>query len=132
MRKHIIEANYTNEVTVDDVADHVHMSKRNFIRRFKRAVQLTPLEYTQRVKIEAAKKALESDEQSIQSLPFKVGYNDTKTFRDTFKRFTGLTPLQYRRKYGRRAGYVRQLGTGSSDCLRSKERTDDTPPALLT
>lgn len=96
-----IESNFEKSLSVDDIAAHVNMSKRNFIRRFKQAVQLTPVEYIQRVKIEAAKKALEGNTKSIQTVLFDVGYNDIKTFRDTFKRFTGVTPQDYRRKYAR-------------------------------
>jgi YesN/AraC family two-component response regulator len=59
------------------------------------------LEYIQRVKIEAAKKALEQSRRSIQTLTHDVGYSDTKTFRSVFKRMTGVTPQDYRNKYGR-------------------------------
>ena len=96
-----IESHFENPLSVDDIAAHVHMSKRNFIRRFKQAVQITPMEYIQRVKIEAAKKALEENNKTIQAVIYDVGYNDIKTFRDTFKRFTGVTPQAYRKKYGR-------------------------------
>jgi len=95
-----IEQNYSRDLSVEQVAQHVNMSKRNFIRRFKQATHLTPLEYTQKVKIESAKRKLESSNQSIQNLMYDVGYNDIKTFRDTFKRLTGVTPQDYRRKYG--------------------------------
>ncbi|RFM25628.1 GlxA family transcriptional regulator [Deminuibacter soli] len=98
-----IEQSYHAEITVEDVAEKVNMSKRNFIRRFKKATQNTPLEYLQRVKIEAAKKALERNEQSISSLMYETGYNDVKTFRYVFKRLTGLTPQDYRRKFSREA-----------------------------
>lgn len=96
-----IEQSYHAEISVEDVAGRVNMSKRNFIRRFKKATQNTPLEYMQRVKIEAAKKALEKSEQSISSLMYATGYNDVKTFRYVFKRLTGLTPQDYRRKFSR-------------------------------
>lgn len=96
-----IEANYGEDISVEQVAAKVNMSKRNFIRRFKQAVQITPVDYIQRVKIEAAKKALERGQQNIQTLTYDVGYNDTKTFRSTFKRLTGVTPQDYRNKYGR-------------------------------
>ena len=96
-----IEQNFYSQIGVEHVADHVNMSKRNFIRRFKLATQFTPLEYLQKVKIEAAKQRLESSSQSIQDLMQDVGYNDIKTFRQVFKRFTGVTPQDYRRKYGR-------------------------------
>lgn len=96
-----IEEHYREDIGIEQVASHVNMSKRNFIRRFKQAIQITPLEYIQRVKIEAAKKALEEGKQNIQALTYDVGYNDSKTFRSTFKRFTGVTPQDYRNKYGR-------------------------------
>ncbi|MFC4878801.1 GlxA family transcriptional regulator [Microbulbifer halophilus] len=96
-----IEENFQNEPSVEQVAAIVNMSKRNFIRRFKQATQYTPLAYIQKVKIEEAKNRLEHSHQSIQSLMYDVGYNDNKTFRDIFKRMTGVTPQAYRKKYGR-------------------------------
>lgn len=96
-----IEDNYDKQISVEQIAERSHMSKRNFIRRFKKATQNTPLEYLQRVKVEAAKKGLERDSKSISSLMYDVGYNDAKTFRTVFKRITGLTPQDYRGKYSR-------------------------------
>ncbi|MEX2600078.1 MAG: helix-turn-helix domain-containing protein [Balneolaceae bacterium] len=96
-----IEQNYQNPITVEEIAGQVNMSRRNFIRRFKKATQNTPLEYIQRVKVEAAKKGLEQGNQNISSLVYDVGYNDSKSFRNVFKRFTGLTPAEYRSKYSR-------------------------------
>ncbi|HEY0272129.1 MAG TPA: helix-turn-helix domain-containing protein [Chitinophaga sp.] len=98
-----IEASYNEPLSVEQLAEHTHMSKRNFIRRFKSATQNTPLEYLQRVKIESAKKALEKSEENITTLMYDAGYNDVKTFRNVFKKFTGLTPQDYRRKYRRMA-----------------------------
>jgi transcriptional regulator GlxA family with amidase domain len=97
-----IEENFDRRISVEDVASQTHMSKRNFIRRFKRATHNTPLEYLQRVKVEAAKKLLEQEDQQINSLMYKVGYQDEKTFRRVFKRYTGLTPQDYRKRYFRR------------------------------
>lgn len=96
-----IEAAYDKEISVEHMAGQTTMSKRNFIRRFKNATCNTPLEYLQRVKIEAAKKALEKNPESVTSLMMLAGYNDIKTFRKIFKRITGLTPKDYRKKYCR-------------------------------
>ncbi|HVW95322.1 MAG TPA: helix-turn-helix domain-containing protein [Mucilaginibacter sp.] len=96
-----IEQNHHQQLNIDEIAEHSNMSKRNFIRRFKKATQNTPFEYLQRVKIEAAKKALESGAQNINMLMYDAGYNDIKTFREVFKKITGLTPQDYRRKYSR-------------------------------
>lgn len=99
-----IEEHFDQHLSVDDVADRVSMSKRNFIRRFKKATHYTPLDYIQRVKIEAVKNALENSNRSVQSLMLEVGYNDGKSFREVFKRITGVTPQEYRNKYA--AGYA--------------------------
>lgn len=96
-----IEENFQEPISVEQIAAQTHMSKRNFIRRFKKATQNTPLEYIQRVKVEAAKKALEKRPDNIGSLMYEVGYNDAKSFRSVFKRVTGLTPQDYRNKYSR-------------------------------
>lgn len=101
-----IEQNYHLQISVEQIAEQANMSKRNFIRRFKKATQNTPVEYLQRVKIESAKKALEMGGQNINALVYEVGYNDLKTFRGIFKRITGLTPQDYRRKYNRETHFV--------------------------
>lgn len=97
-----IEQNYQHQISVEEIADQSNMSRRNFIRRFKKATKNTPLQYLQRVKVEAAKKALEQGTQNISSLIYDVGYNDARSFRNVFKRVTGLTPQDYRSKYSRR------------------------------
>jgi transcriptional regulator GlxA family with amidase domain len=96
-----IEQNHHLQINIDEIAGHTNMSKRNFIRRFKKATHNTPFEYLQRVKIEAAKKALEKGTQNINLLMYDAGYNDIKTFREVFKKITGLTPQDYKRKYSR-------------------------------
>jgi len=96
-----IEKHYDDALTVEELASRSNMSRRNFIRRFKKATHNTPLEYLQRVKVEAVKKDLERGGESISSLMLKVGYNDPKTFRSVFRRVTGLTPQAYRNKYSR-------------------------------
>ncbi|MGX5854101.1 GlxA family transcriptional regulator [Dyadobacter jiangsuensis] len=94
-----IESEFRADISVDLIAGEVNMSKRNFIRRFKSATALNPIEYIQRVKIEAAKKSLEAGESNIAYVTYDVGYNDLKTFRTIFKRITGFTPIEYRNRY---------------------------------
>nr|WP_295926819.1 helix-turn-helix domain-containing protein [uncultured Dyadobacter sp.] len=94
-----IESEFKADISVDQIATEVNMSKRNFIRRFKSATTLNPIEYIQRIKVEAAKKSLEAGESNIASVTYDVGYNDLKTFRTIFKRITGLTPVEYRNRY---------------------------------
>lgn len=94
-----IEKNYADRITVDQLASMLALSRRAFERRFKKATANTVNEYVQRVKMEAAKMSLESTRENVNEVMYKVGYNDTKAFRTTFKRITGLSPLEYRNKY---------------------------------
>ena len=75
------------------------MSQRSFARKFKDVTGNTPLEYIQRVKIEVAKRQLEQGRQTVEEISLDVGYEDFSSFRNIFKRFTGLTPQEYKRKY---------------------------------
>lgn len=101
-----IEMNYEKKISVEELANQATTSNRNFIRRFKKATNNTPIEYIQRVRIEAAKKKLESTIMSIHEVMYSSGYNDDKTFRNLFKRYSGLTPLEYRNKYNREMAII--------------------------
>lgn len=94
-----IEGNFHQKITVDELASMFSLSRRNLERRFKKATANTVVEYIQRVKIEAAKMSLESSRENVSEVMYKVGYTDTKAFRTTFKKITGISPVQYRMKY---------------------------------
>jgi len=96
-----IEQNYQEKIMVDHLASFLCLGRRNLERRFKKATSNTVAEYIQRVKIEAAKISLESSRENVNEVMYKVGYSDPKAFRLTFKRITGLSPIQYRAKYNR-------------------------------
>ena len=100
-----IEQHYEEKISVADLAQRAAISNRNFVRRFKKATHNTPIEYIQRVRIEAAKKRLESSTLHVQEVMFASGYNDDKSFRNIFKKYTGLTPVEYRNKYNREMAY---------------------------
>ncbi len=94
-----IENNFYKKITVEQLAAMTAMGRRTFERRFKKATSNTVIEYMQRVKIEAAKKSLESSKKNVNEVMYDVGYSDNKAFRTTFKKITGLSPLDYRNKY---------------------------------
>lgn len=96
-----IESNFQEKITVDQLADRLALGRRNLERRFKKATANTVTEYIQRVKIEAAKKNLETTRENVNEVMYKVGYSDTKAFRTTFKKITGLSPAEYRSRYNR-------------------------------
>jgi transcriptional regulator GlxA family with amidase domain len=98
-----IENNFQDKTTIDQLADMLALGRRSLERRFKKATNNTVVEYIQRVKIEAAKKSFETSRKNINEVMFDVGYSDTKAFRTTFRKITGLSPVEYRNKYNREA-----------------------------
>ncbi len=96
-----IEQNFSEKITVDQLASYLAIGRRNLERRFKKATANTVVEYMQRVKIEAAKFSFESTLDNVNEVMYKVGYTDTKAFRTTFKKITGLSPISYRNRYNR-------------------------------
>jgi transcriptional regulator GlxA family with amidase domain len=98
-----IENNVTEKISVEDLSSMYAIGRRHFERRFKKATNNTPVEYIQRVKIEAAKKKLESTPKNINEVMYDVGYTDAKAFRMVFKKITGLSPIDYRNKYNKEA-----------------------------
>jgi transcriptional regulator GlxA family with amidase domain len=98
-----IEENIRERISFKELASKLAISRRNFDRRFIKATGNTPVEYLQRVKMEAAKSALEEGRKSIFEVMNEVGYSDGKAFREIFKRITGLSPFEYRAKYNRDA-----------------------------
>jgi transcriptional regulator GlxA family with amidase domain len=96
-----IEKNFQEKITVDQLTSMLALGRRNFERRFKKATSNTVTEYIQRVKIEAAKLSLESTRENVNDAMYKVGYTDPKAFRMSFKKITGLSPIEYRNKFNR-------------------------------
>jgi len=98
-----IESNYADRLTVEILSDQFGIGRRTFERRFKKATSNTITEYIQRVKIEAAKKQLESGRKTVNEIMYEVGYQDTKAFREVFRKITGMSPIEYKGKYQKHA-----------------------------
>lgn len=96
-----IEGNVAEKISVENLAKKHAISRRNFVRRFKKATQNTPLEYIQRVKMEWAKRSFESTQHNVNEVMYQVGYTDQKAFRTIFKKYVGLSPVAYKNKYNR-------------------------------
>jgi transcriptional regulator GlxA family with amidase domain len=98
-----IENNFSDKIIVENLSAKFSIDRRNFDRRFKKATGNSPLEYMQRVKVEAAKKSLETSRKTVSEVMYDVGYTDVKAFREVFKKITGLSPIEYRSKFNREA-----------------------------
>ena len=98
-----IESNLDEKISVEYLSSKFAVGRRNFDRRFIKATGNTPVEYSQRVKIESAKKTLENSRKTINEVMYEVGYSDVKAFREVFRKITGLSPLEYKGRYNKAA-----------------------------
>lgn len=98
-----IEKNLEEKISMEHLSAKFNIGRRNFDRRFIKATGNTPVEYSQRVKIEFAKKSFESSRKTINEVMYDVGYSDVKAFREVFKKITGMSPLEYKNKYNKQA-----------------------------
>ena len=96
-----IEKNAGEKISITALSSRLAVGRRNFDRRFIKATGDTPLEYSQRVRIESAKRAFEHGSKTVNEVMYEVGYSDAKAFREVFHRITGLLPLEYRSRYQR-------------------------------
>lgn len=99
----LIESSLHEKISVEKLSAKFAIGRRNFDRRFIKATGNTPVEYSQRVKIESAKKELEVSRKTINEVMYEVGYSDLKAFRELFRKLTGMSPLEYRSKYNKEA-----------------------------
>ena len=98
-----IETKLDEKISIEQLSSRFAVGIRNFDRRFIKATGNTPLEYAQRVKIESAKKFLETSRKTINEVMYEVGYSDVKAFREVFRKITGMSPLEYRARYNKEA-----------------------------
>jgi transcriptional regulator GlxA family with amidase domain len=96
-----IENNPTGVFAVEEICSRFDVGRRTFERRFKKCTGNSIAEYMQRVKVELAKKHLESDRKNINEIIYEVGYNDIDAFRKVFKRYTDLSPIDYRKRFSK-------------------------------
>lgn len=101
-----IEKNVEEKISVEALSSKFNVGRRNFDRRFVKATGNTPTAYSQRVKIEAAKKAFETNRKTINEVMYEVGYSDVKAFREVFRKIVGMSPLEYKRKYNKDAALI--------------------------
>ncbi len=89
-----IDANYKEQIDLDNISDEAYFSKFHFIRTFKKIYGKTPHQYLTSVRIEAAR-ALLRTEVPIATVCFEIGFESISSFSGLFKRATGFTPSEY-------------------------------------
>lgn len=94
----IIEANYAGDISLEHVAKNVHLSSAYLSELFKKETGMSFVDYKTIVRIEHAKRLLDSTAGNISDISEKVGYSDPKYFSKLFKRITGKTVYEYRKE----------------------------------
>ena len=98
--QHWLQASGAVDVSVAAMAQEANLEERTFLRRFRNATGLKPTEYCQHLRVGKARQMLEFTNGTIDHIAWTVGYQDPSAFRVIFKKITGLSPSDYRNRFG--------------------------------
>ena len=98
--QHWLQAAGARAIGVADMARQAGLEERTFLRRFKAATGVKPIEYAQCVRMEKARELLQFTRRTVDQIAWSVGYEDAAAFRRVFGRLVGLSPGDYRRRFG--------------------------------
>lgn len=91
-----IHKNYNRELTLEEVAEYVHLNPYYFSKVFKQLTGATFIDFLTEVRITQAKKLMGQKELSIKEICYLIGYNDPNYFSRVFKKVVGQTPSEYK------------------------------------
>ena len=97
--QHWLQHNYNKSILIADLASIAVLNQRTFLRRFKKATGMKPIEYLQALRISKTREMLEFSQTSFSEISWKVGYEDPNALRKIFQRLVGLQPGEYRRRF---------------------------------
>lgn len=97
--QHWLQAREARSVSVPEMARLIAMEERTFLRRFKGATGMRPIEYVQHLRIGKARELLEFTRRPVEQIAWAVGYEDAAAFRKLFHRIMGLSPGDYRQRF---------------------------------
>ncbi|AUW59316.1 AraC family transcriptional regulator [Sphingobium sp. SCG-1] len=97
--QHWLQGRAEKTVSVPEMANTAGLEERTFLRRFKAATGLKPVEYVQNLRVGKARELLEFTRRSVEQIAWAVGYEDATAFRRIFHRILGLSPGEYRSRF---------------------------------
>ncbi|WP_404477760.1 GlxA family transcriptional regulator [Novosphingobium sp. BL-52-GroH] len=97
--QHWLQARSGRPTSVVDMAQEARLEERTFLRRFKAATGLKPIEYVQHLRIGKARELLEFTRRPVDQIAWSIGYEDASAFRRVFHRILGLSPGEYRSRF---------------------------------
>ncbi len=95
-----IEENLTDKITLSSLAQQMRMSKFHFSRYFQKYVGMSPMKRVNFARIQRARALLRRDDLTISEIAHRVGYDDLSALLRNFKKITGMTPTEYRKRPG--------------------------------
>jgi len=97
-----IDTHYTEDLTLEDMADIIGFSKYHFSRLFKQYTNFTFCDYLKHRRIQAAEMLLEQPEYSITEVALQAGFPSISTFNRIFKEYKNCTPTEFRTMMAKR------------------------------
>lgn len=91
-----IETNYTDSITLDELAEKSHLSKRHFTRIFQECLGRSPIDHLLHVRRQKAAELLKGTDRTITDIAFDCGFSDSNYFTRCFRKTMSQTPKQYR------------------------------------
>lgn len=96
-----LEERYDENLSMKEMAELAGLSSTQFNVRFRKLLRMPPTKYVVRLRIEAAQQRLLQTDRDITDIGMEVGFFDQSHFTRRFREITGMTPLGYRRRFGR-------------------------------
>ena len=100
--QHFIHMHYQKTIKIAELAELTHLTERTLLRRFQKVLALSPSDYLQHTRIQKACDLLESSNLSMETIAIEVGYSDTSAYRKAFNHKMGLSPSQFRQRFGKK------------------------------
>lgn len=95
---HYFNENYSKPISIEQYASEHLMSVNWFIHNFKNVMKVPPMQYIVSLRIAAAKGYLENSNKNIAEIAATVGYDNALYFSRLFRKYTGVTPTEYRKR----------------------------------
>ena len=95
--KGYIKSHFTNDISLNDIAEHVHLSPAYVSQLFKQETGENISTYITTLRIEKAKMLLRDPQEKLYDVSLLIGFSSSAYFTRLFKKHTGMTPSEYRR-----------------------------------
>lgn len=92
-----INMNYERDISLGDISKYVFLSPSYFTRAFREETGMSPINFLLKTRIDRSKELLEDHGLKVSDIALSVGFSNQQRFNEMFKKFTGTTPMKYRK-----------------------------------